>query len=247
MRNIALVALLSVFALAALSGPLCASGGMYVDDLSIKNNGQVVFSDSFDNGNVNNWFMVGCNFDSTHYNSANSSIHFDGMGTGATRAMSMPQVGAVEVSTWIYMPSVGEQYNSTKSVSYCRIGLWNDVRDLVSMGVELFPNELGYRVNVWTGHGVSTDRYLDTRNWVLGSGCWNKLTLRMDPSNSTVSTLLNDQQQASITYEPNAYQGFTNFSINSGFASVPTPEPSSILALLAGLGGIGGIVVRKRR
>jgi hypothetical protein len=61
--------------------------------------------------------------------------------------------------------------------------------------------------------------------------------------------LLKGQQLVSITYNPQHFQSFKYASVwgwlGDGEASVP--EPSSILALLCGVGGMGGMVVRRKR
>jgi len=225
------------------------SGGIHFDDFSVTNNGSTVFSDNFDDGNISDWTSKDhATLDSSVSHSSPFSLHLNhtgGVVSEAFHSISTGSAGLVEASSWVWLPSVQEQAEST----FTNIVLYSgNTSDNIFTGVTLKPGETGYRIWLHWNNNSGADSTITTSSVILPSQTWALLTLRLNSSNSMASALLNGQEQASFSYTSASFTSFDHTSVwgwLGGEQSVP--EPSSLVALLCGAGGMISLLRRKAR
>jgi hypothetical protein len=250
MRHVFMTILLvsSLLLMACISA--YAVGGIYFDDLSVTNNGTSVFSDNFDDGSISDWTPKNdAALSSSVARSAQYSVYLNQWGStvaDAFHSVSIATPGVVEASVWVWLPPTQEQYRPTSTYIYLYSG---NPSDNMYAGIELRDGETGYRVKLgWNGVPGDSAR---TSSVVLAPQTWAKLTLRLNAAsgNSTAYALLNDQTQLSFWYTPSTWTSVNKVSFWGwlGGASEPTPEPSSLLALLSGAGGLVAFARRRAR
>jgi hypothetical protein len=250
------VVVVAVVTVMCAASALFASGGIYIDDFRVTNNGATVFSDNFDDGSISDWTNTYCvGVDSNTHYSSQYSLHGNGHVTpspqysSAIHNLSFTGSGIVEESAMIWMPAVEQQYQYSQGYAgYAQFGL--GATDIISVGVQLNGAEPGYHVRLLylPAHndlGCEPVRFV-SENIVLAPQTWAQLKLRLDPASWTASALLNGQLIGTVPYHPQYLTSFRTVSFYSDLQDAPpTPEPSGVLALLCGATGVVGVIRRR--
>lgn len=242
---------IAVIVLLVASTAVFAAGGAYIDDITLTNNGTTALTDGFENP----VFYGGSFYDSSFQGSgvdASSQILHSGsqaahLGTTSPMVLSLANYsvnGPLDASFWLYMPSAAQQ-NGWGSY---KLRLFSN-KGAIETGVSLSSGGSAYYMTgSWDwGDTLATTIYgnTSTATTVISPESWYNVRLHLDNASSMASVFLNGQQQLSWSYNPTYFS-----SVGVGFYglmySSPTPEPSSLLALLCGAGGLAALVRRRR-
>lgn len=229
-----------------------AGGGIYFDDLAVANNGNAVYSDSFDDGNVSDW--TGKNDTTLSYAHSYSvpasfwsNRHTDVVAS-AYHNVNISNPGIVEANARVWLPPVEEQYGWTHTGDWTCIFLSSGSSNYaVYGGIDLRAGESGYRVIL--GFNLPGGAFSRTASPVLQPGTWSLLTVKMNNSTSTAYAYLDGIQQCSIPVDASYFLSYDDSSLwgRLGDGVAPVPEPSGLLALGSALPLLGGFLLRRRR
>jgi hypothetical protein len=132
--------------------PVCARGGVYVDDLVLKNNGTVVYSEDFDSADLSGWYSItDASVSSDHYSSAGYSLYENSYGGAFAKVSTdvlVSNPGLLELSFRVWLPEASEQWNSGNgsNITSLNVILHSDTNQSYSSGLWLYPNESEYRM-----------------------------------------------------------------------------------------------------
>lgn len=154
---------------------------------------------------------------------------------------SCAYAGALTVSSWNVTEDNGQKlytYTFTYDRAYDYLGEISDI------WIEM-PEAGARSVTSFTSSFDGSDSYY---NFSGNNSYWAITNLQIWGGQSI------DIWLTTAAYVPTAYTGKTTYYLAHGFSfindpilPVPVPEPSGLLALLAGLGGIGGVWLRRRK
>lgn len=226
-----------------VSVPVWARGGAYIDDLVLRNNGTVVFSDNFDSGDLSEWHSaVDASVSSDHSYSADYSLYENWHGTqySATISsdMSISNPGLLELSFKVWLPAVSEQWNSGSGSHvtglYAILHSNTTGKDYTS-GLWLYPYDSNYRMYL-NGQYQS--------NPSCASGAWQNVVVSLDPdylppngsTRGRAKLFLNSAEILSGGYSAADFPTIDSITIMSTFGdNQPVPEPSSLVVIATGL------------
>ena len=187
-----------------------AAGGIYIEDLTVTNDGRVVFSDNFDDGSISDWEAVrDATVELQQTKPPNGVLHVNRQGDiccCAYHKVSIPRPGVVELSAWVFLPSVEEQScYKTSASSFTGLSILSgSTDDSVAVDVELRPKEKGYRVQIHantyeTGKPCQAERR-STSSVVLTPGKWARLSLKMVFDGGSAFASLDGKELLSMSF-----------------------------------------------
>ena len=228
----------STVAICLSSAPAIASGGIYLSNIRITNDGNVVLADDFRSGRLQGWTGLECasvviqkpNTPGILYLNAHSSNN-SGYSASAWHSLNVGNPGLVEMSLAIYVAPAQEQYvwqqkrdNCLCYIKFFSMGVNDKTESQVAqIGVQLNKNEEACRLYVYSQTGPNAMNgqvdmpVSNTKTPVLPTGKWVTLHMRMDPLTSTLSLMMDDKTVVSTPYEPTKVHNIGRFGILSAF------------------------------
>ncbi len=217
---VAVVAITCAMVLA--SGATFASGGVYLDDLQVTNDGGVTFFDTFDNGNSGQLTSASdISFVLAEGSTTQRLLCMNKHHEKDSAAIAYPKVtsaGLVEVTTKVFVTSPEEQYlyrNGKASafnmvVHSAKPGYY--MWAIVDLGAKAQTNRVGIRSQYLTA-GKQTGSAAFSQSPILKPSAWYTLTLRLDPSSVTATVLLDGNPVATRPYNPGDFESISKLSI----------------------------------
>jgi hypothetical protein len=226
-RLLAAVFLTFVLVFCFAGSAFAQRGGIYLDQIRIYNDSKVIFSDDFDDGNVSDWNQLANASLITVDQERLSRILWmnkqEKTDSIAWHKLDMTQVGSVELSAAVYVAPAIEQYEwQNKNFSAFSMHLEyretpNSPADTLRIEVILYQNDQSCYVAAKRNSVVVTDCFNKSKQPVLATGKWARLTLRLDPTSGTATACLNDSPVASVPYDPVDFPRITSLAISSSF------------------------------
>ena len=236
-----IIAMLVILAMLCLAFPASAqvAAGIYLDDLQITNNGATVLSDNFDNiASASNWILEYAWFSSQQAYSQPNSLYLNSPEYPyalASQELSVANAGTVDITAWVYAPPLANRFGDTTINVYSYPNKTNYT--LADAEVIHKAGESGYRLAVGYEYIPTSGSFgsgFNQSDVILSPETWAKVDLKIDPTQSLLTTYLNDTAVAQVTYTPSEFTTLDGLYINSSFGSNGG-------ILLAGLGSDGSV------
>lgn len=201
-------------------------GGVYLDNIQLKNDGNVAFTENFDSGNISAWYQLG---DASLFTVDQKTpsrmlwMNSHGKNTGmAQHKLYITPNGCTELSASVYIAPAAEQYEWQKerfsaffmSLEYRKTP--NSPADSIRIEVILYPKDKGCKVAAKRNSPVVT-KFNMTPQPVLSTGKWVLLTLRLDPVAGTATACIDNTPLASVPYDPADFPMFNNLVLSTSF------------------------------
>ena len=207
-----------VLTLVVLAAGAFASGGAYLDDLRIANNGLAVFSDNFDDGKLDGWMRINdttvtCNTPGKP--PCGMFVNAQKYRATAYHSLTLRNAGLIEVSAKVYLTAPEEQYEwqIRKQAAFLGIHLYSGSSTaIMQLDIQLDPGQQQAKLCV-----ARKDKAQCQPSNPLAKYRWANITLRMDPKTKTASALLEGQPQVSLPYEPEEWRSIREVGINSSY------------------------------
>lgn len=218
MRTALFVILIYILA----AGAACATGGIYIDDLQITNNGKVVFSDNFDRTSLTGWTdttdaSVVVDQSQKHQSALLLNSHISCPVAQATHSLLLKNAGLVEMSAAIYCTPADEQFQHHVKKIGCVtsfiLGPTRSELDGIDAVIELNPNGSAYQLGVTSLRSGTITKSAVTTNPIMQPGKWALIKLRLDPKTATATVFLDGNAVASIGYNPEDYRKISEVNI----------------------------------
>lgn len=199
-----------------------AAGGIYFDNVQIKNDGKVVLSENFDDGDVSDWYqLTEATLLSVKDNPPSRVLWLNKHGQKddmARHKFNVPQVGLLEFGAHVYVPSAVEQYNwqNQKDTSLYVSLEFNGVGNQMWFVIFLKPQEQGCRITV-RQNAPGGAKFQSTPQPVIPIGKWVYATFRLDPDAKTITGYIDGKQVASAPYDPSVCGTLTGLTFNGTF------------------------------
>lgn len=194
---------------------LLAKGGVYIDDVKITNDGVVVFSDSFNGGDLKNWTALRDATAPCDKDPASCCLHLNNHGTGlpnATHTLAMKEAGVVEVSWRQWVAPAEEQAGHERTVVGVMMGIVGEKtgRSIVaSTCLYVGDKEPCLSVDVDGKTGKLSELNVPTGKWV-------RMLVRMDSATSKVTFSADGKVGVEETYDPKSLLPAKQLTFQSG-------------------------------
>ena len=216
MKSIGLILTLVVLAAGAY-----ASGGAYLDDFRITNNGVTALFDNFDDGKLDGWtqlndITVTCNRPNEPPCGMCINKHTYAEAT-ASHNLALRNAGIIEFQAKVYLTAPEEQYDwqVKKLPAVIRITIFAGTTS-ATMRTTLYLEPGQQQAKAC----ISTDRVGNgqcPKYNPLAKYRWGTWYLRMDPKTRTATTSLDGREEISISYNPNLWRSVRMVSIESSY------------------------------
>lgn len=236
-------AILAVLSL-ALSASAHAVGGIYFDDVSVSNNGKVVFADNFNDGNIDGWKIarpdVRCI--QTETKPINYCLYLNRLNdinTYASRLQTINNVGAFEVKAFVNLPPAKEQWGYRRGrrdttridVMTARNQHWFYV------AIQLEPKESACRLQLTYVKQPekgpdgkitkSNSEDFRTQSPVVPLCAWAEIAFTLDPVKKKATVLLDGKPQVSCDYDPSQIKNVISVDLTTWMGDMAiTATPS---------------------
>ncbi|MEN6356508.1 MAG: hypothetical protein ABFD83_05415 [Armatimonadota bacterium] len=211
-----LVIAIVVLVFLALNCTAYATGEVYIDDFVIKNNGNAVLYDDFNDGKLDGW---------TECQDAKVTCSKSGCGmylnkqhlypAAALHNLDLKKPGIVEMTMSVYTTPRSEQYACSKEQACpLYVILYSGEQTIIKATIFQKFNEDGCRVGIGLkedGSGALTDQP------VLVSNTWGVLSMRLDCNNGVADLSLNGKLMKTQKFMPELFSSFSKVLITSGF------------------------------
>jgi hypothetical protein len=201
-------------------------GGICVDNVQIKNDGNVVFSKNFDDGNISDWTdLSDVSLFTVQQKPPSRSLWMNNHGKATAMAqhkLDLTPVGTTEFTAAVYIAPAEQQYEwrkdevSTFSMALDYRVTPNVGADSLRIDVMLYPKDLSCKVSALR-NSSKVNKFKMTQQPVLPTGKWAYLTLRLDATAATATACLNGAPVASIPYDPEDFPKFTSLYLSASF------------------------------
>lgn len=200
---------------------LCA-GGVYVDDLRVTNNGAQVLLDNFETGKLDGWTkLTGAELAANEQNKSLAINRHGNYAATAYRTISIDKPGLVEISWFIFVAPVGEQYDCKKGgACTMSIRLLSGMSASSNAGVPsaaliLNPCETTCRAGLAPANSFNATA--KTKSPVLSLGRWVPVVFRLDSANGKATLLVNGREAVSMSYDPSSTKSIRQIGFVSQF------------------------------
>ncbi|MCE5315296.1 MAG: hypothetical protein ABFD49_00875 [Armatimonadota bacterium] len=209
------------------TGSAYANGGVYLEDIRIKNNGKVVFSDDFNDGDISDWTHLRDVSVFTIEKTSTQMMLLNEHGNQMAEAdhpLDLNLSGSLEFSTMVCIAPPTEQYYGQKDIA-CAFNMSLDYREQPNCAPEtlrihalLYRNDQKCKITV-TRLSRDEEKYKssDMSSAVLPTGKWAILTLRLDSISETATAYVDDSPVASIKYNANDFPKITSLAFYTTF------------------------------
>lgn len=172
-------------------------GGIYFDDILLKNNGKAVFFEDFQ-GDLSRWPRKD-NAGVETSNSKAACLYLNNVVSEAFHEASITQPGLIELSAWVWLPPATEQVRRT----FTDLNLYSGTScDNIGAGVQVDEKAKGYCIRLQWNRSDGDDKEVVTQSSVLQPGKWARLALHLDSKTQQASALLDGVPQVSFHYAP---------------------------------------------
>jgi hypothetical protein len=167
-----------------LAQPIAAdTGGIYVDNFWVINNGKNLFGEDFEHGGSAWTFSNDSAVVCPDGGGSNHCLYLNCHGkrvASAYHQMNLRSSGVIEVSAWVFLPPASEQGKADRTGLFATSA---KPLDNVSAGVQANDQRTGYIVTLsWFEDGSRNDHDAKSSGVVVQAKTWTLLTLRMDMS-----------------------------------------------------------------
>ncbi|MDO8585571.1 MAG: hypothetical protein Q7T82_00875 [Armatimonadota bacterium] len=201
------------------------TGGIFVDDFQITNNGITAFFDDFQDRDIRDWRVIDaqvfgmagrppvtCMYINQHTKTRASAFH----------SISLNTTGVVELNAAVWLPPTKDQYKwRTNVICVTDFVLYSgDCQDDVRVGIEMRPKETSYRLFLWWDGYEGPQLIISkiyTESAVLAPERWSLLTLRMDPTAGKMYALLDGKQHLTLAYNPRRFRSLRSAAVLTRF------------------------------
>ncbi|MCE5200449.1 MAG: hypothetical protein ABFD54_13930 [Armatimonadota bacterium] len=232
----------------SVSTPVYARGGVYIDDLVLKNGGTVIFSESFDSDDLSGWYSSNDASISTDHSCSTSNSLYENWHGGSPATIStnisISNPALLELSFNVFLPDTLEQWNNGGGAHVTALYIIlhsNTTNKDYTSGLWLYPYDTSYRMYL-------NGKYSGPS---CASGNWQNVLVRLDPSNVNcisrrATMLLNNNVLLFEGYSATDFPTIDTLTVFSNFGDAqPIPEPSCITTLIAGLVTFGTALRRR--
>lgn len=242
MRRMACLAAITVCL--ALPAVGANRSGIYFDDISVSNNGSVVFSDDFNTGKITGWSITRPLVEPYRLstNPVNYCVYMNRMqdtNTGMDyqrREIKSITVGQLEIKALIYLPSNEELWGWGEkwgAMARTRIDLDAGTKDdCFYVAIDGLPGEMGYQVHIVrtpykstpsTGSERKAVQYKNTAP-VIPPATWVHLCFKLDPKTKTAVVTIDGKQVASEAYDPDLIHSLQSLDLTTWMGDQPTAK-----------------------
>ena len=176
-------------------------GGIYFDDILLKNDGRAVFFDDFQSGGLSLWPSADdARVECSGSDSKACCLYLNQRGpvvSDAFHVVSVQHPGVVELSAWVWLPPTSEQIPAFTSLN-----LYSSGNDTAGVGVQVDSKSRGYRIRLQWNRSDGDDKEIESKTVVLRPGKWARIALRLDAGTKKMSALLDGVPKVSFHYAP---------------------------------------------
>lgn len=210
---------LCIIALMLFAAGAYASGGAYLDDFQIANNGLTIFSDNFDDGKLDGWVKVHdmevtCDKPGKPPCGVFLNKH-DMVAASGYRNLNLNNGGLIELQMKVYLTTPEEQYDYQHHGSCCiQTTLYSTNGATMRVTVSAVKGQQQAKLCVTQdkiGNGTCQ------RYYPLPKDTWADVALVMDPKTRMATALLNDKPQVSTSYDPSLWRSVREVGIRASY------------------------------
>lgn len=221
MTSRVIAVLLSIMLICLVGGVVQAEGGAYIEDVVVTNNGQNVFFDNFNSGNLSKWTNI--NDAQMFYYTPNIAQYclflnkqHEAPAT-ATHAATIENPGRVEFRSYSSLTPSEEQYDWQKRGA-CQLSFAIVSASSPDKVVRCYAylNPLQHASNA----GISTSRTATgtiTTKAIIDANKWMHYRMIMDPKTRTATFYLDGSRMASTKYNPDDFRSIGALEITTSF------------------------------